>query len=449
MNAITVTAEPCATDPTRAAALALDENPGTYYVVREWMTSGGFALRGSCLSVFAAIWGVSTYSEEQSFLGGVPALTRMCGISESSAKRAICTLRESGLILQGEWRDYEGRLRLNLAPDYEAVMRALQPAQSQKKRRPPRSAGDGTAAPSNRVTDFDRQGTARHPTLHDAHSSTCGPSSEDLHDENPCLSPISSDTGIRKPVLLEIRAGVQNEPHTPSKMTPVTYEDLTTGLTVEKQQLARDVEKSDVENSSSDQPVALPKAPSNQTRRLMTLGNPADRSIRPTLEQVRQYAAELCVEVDCEAFMAENDSRGWLDSVGLPIRSWRSWFAAWVRNELRDGGAAPLSGTLLSGRGKVRGAEAVVRAEKLGVSVKATPTDDNCLSGSRSEDDDELAGIIVEREADRAPEDDGRRLAPDDVVRICGLMSQLDFAGALAALGAAMDSGEVDPHEWQ
>ena len=101
----------------RKMARSIDESSGSFFTVRDWMCRG-LGLKGAYLTVFAAVWGISSYGEDGAFLGGIPALRGACGVSESTAKRAVRTLRESGLVLQGEWRDAEGRSRLILAPDY-------------------------------------------------------------------------------------------------------------------------------------------------------------------------------------------------------------------------------------------------------------------------------------------------------------------------------------------
>ena len=45
----------------------------------------------------------------------------------------------------------------------------------------------------------------------------------------------------------------------------------------------------------------------------------------PSVEEVRKYAELAGLEVDAEAFVTVNASRGWTDSNGRPIRDWKLW----------------------------------------------------------------------------------------------------------------------------
>ena len=217
----------------RKMARSIDESSGSFFTVRDWMCRG-LGLKGAYLTVFAAVWGISSYGEDGAFLGGIPALRGACGVSESTAKRAVRTLRESGLVLQGEWRDAEGRSRLILAPDYDEVASRLG---CERRKRPPRPAGSVVAKPvSSRVASVDMKGVrqASGNALSLTHSTTAAaadtPKAQHKAPREGVGVRNSVNLGIRTYENTETRAGVQNEPHTPSKMTPVYKEELTRGI---------------------------------------------------------------------------------------------------------------------------------------------------------------------------------------------------------------------------
>ncbi len=322
----------------RKMARSIDESSGSFFTVRDWMCRG-LGLRGAYLTVFAAVWGISSYGEDGAFLGGIPALRGVCGVSESTAKRAVRTLRESGLMLQGEWRDAEGRSRLTLAPDYEEVASRLG---REKRKRPPRPAGSVMAKPvSSRVASVDKQGVGKAsgnalsdsyyttPAIVDTLKPQHGVPREDDVVRN------SVNLGIRIYGNTEIRAGVQNEPHTPSKMNPVYMEESTGGINQRTQQRACDgLEAEEGQNRGRERDRRDPPSPSWDRRRTMSAGSPdSRRPSRPSVEEVRAYAERNSIEVDARAFVAENDSRGWVDSRGRAIRSWRSWLKSWAEAE--------------------------------------------------------------------------------------------------------------------
>ena len=313
----------------RKVARGIDDGATSFFTVRDWMC-GPLGLRGAYLTVFAAVWGISSYGEDDAFLGGIQAIKGICGVSESTAKRAVRTLREAGLIVQGEWRDADGRARLSLAPDYEAVVSLLG---VRGRKRPPRPAGSEVAKPvSSRVASVDIQGVRQ-------------PSGNDLSDENltTCGASSANDTqhaqgvqklGIRIYGNTDVRAGGQNEPRTPSKMNPVHIVELTDGINQRTQQRAGgDSTEASAEPRLSSSHQAPPR-PSWERRRVMSAGDPASRAgSRPSVEEVAAYAERNGIEVDARAFVAENEARGWVDSRGRAVRSWRSWLKSWAAAE--------------------------------------------------------------------------------------------------------------------
>ena len=56
--------------------------------------------------------------------------------------------------------------------------------------------------------------------------------------------------------------------------------------------------------------------------------------VRPTVEEVRQYAAEHGCNVDAECFVSYYDSVGWLVG-GVPMRDWKAAVRAWDARERR------------------------------------------------------------------------------------------------------------------
>lgn len=337
----------------RKMARSIDESSGSFFTVRDWMCRG-LGLKGAYLTVFAAVWGISSYGEDGAFLGGIPALRGACGVSESTAKRAVRTLRESGLVLQGEWRDAEGRSRLILAPDYDEVASRLG---CERRKRPPRPAGSVVAKPvSSRVASVDMKGVrqASGNALSLTHSTTAAaadtPKAQHKAPREGVGIRNSVNLGIRTYGNTETRAGVQNEPHTPSKMTPVYKEELTRGINQRTQQRACDglgTEESGVRRDGRGR-KGLP-SPSWDRRRTMSAGSPdSRRPPRPSVEEVRAYAERNSIAVDARAFVAENDGRGWVDSRGRAIRSWRSWLKSWAEAEVAAG--TPVSSRPRRGR---------------------------------------------------------------------------------------------------
>ena len=101
------------------------------------------------------------------------------------------------------------------------------------------------------------------------------------------------------------------------------------------------------ENTISGNPTQLNTKESNtkesttnksigtQTRKRKNLHT--DKSIRPTIEQIKDYIAEKNLNVDAQRFYDFFDAGEWIDSKGEPVRSWKQKLITWSDQNERKG----------------------------------------------------------------------------------------------------------------
>lgn len=100
------------------------------------------------------------------------------------------------------------------------------------------------------------------------------------------------------------------------------------------------------------------KSNTNNTHKKGARGNlNSNSSLRPTLEEVREYIREKDLDVDAERFFNFFEAGDWIDSKGNPVRNWKQKLITWSNNNGQsnprgnDRKRGGLSGSEARGRG--------------------------------------------------------------------------------------------------
>ena len=197
-------------------ARALDKGRKTFFTVNDWMVDSldvGF----SCIGAFACIWGVSKKDDNEWFMGGYRSIMDMCGMSKSTAKRAVAALRAEGLLIATDWRDLDGRARIALRPNVEEVLRRVRAADEREGTRHARYGSDQVLEGPERP---DEDGAACQTEPDDAMpeepSSQVGEPGDGIMECHRYGTPSLQSDG-----MMALCTGVQNDPHTGVRMNPV------------------------------------------------------------------------------------------------------------------------------------------------------------------------------------------------------------------------------------